>query len=320
VSEAAPSHLISEPSTLLQDVVEGLQDFPKRLPCKHFYDRRGSQLFDRICELDEYYLTRTEQHIMHRFADEMGHRIGPRAAVIELGSGSSVKTRDLLDHLIEPAAYVPVDISHQHLQHTAAALRNDYPGLNIAPVTADFTAEIPLPETAARAQRRVVYFPGSTIGNFEPADAGELLKTIAALVGPDGGLLIGVDLVKDVATLERAYDDTEGVTAEFNLNLMRRIRDELNADIDLNDFRHVAFFNEAHSRVEIYIKSLVSQSLHIGEQTFALGAGEMIHTEYSHKYTVERFSELAADSGFERQAVWTDPKNYFAVMFFHLDG
>ncbi len=320
MSEAASSHLISEPSTLLQDVVEGLQDFPKRLPCKHFYDRRGSQLFDRICELDEYYLTRTEQQIMHEYAAEMGRRIGPRAAVIELGSGSSLKTRDLLDHLIEPAAYVPVDISHQHLRQTAAALREDYPGLNIAPVTADFTAEVPLPESAARAARRVVYFPGSTIGNFEPADARGLLKTIAALAGPGGGLLIGVDLVKDVATLERAYDDAEGVTAEFNLNLMRRIRDELDVDIDLNDFRHVAFFNEARSRVEIYIESLVSQSMQIGEQTFALAAGEMIHTEYSHKYTVERFSELAAESGFERQAVWTDPKHFFAVMFFHLGG
>lgn len=317
MSDATSTHLISQQASFLQDVIEGLEDFPKRLPCKYFYDRRGSQLFDRICELDEYYLTRTEQQIMHRHADEMGRCIGENAAVIELGSGSSVKTRDLLDHLLDPTVYIPVDISHQHLQQTAAALRADYPNLKIVPVTADFTAEIPLPEIADRATRRVVYFPGSTIGNFRPDHARALLDQIAELCGPDGGLLIGVDLVKAPATLEKAYDDERGVTAEFNLNLMRRIRDELNADIDLKDFRHVAFFNEERSRIEIYIESLTDQTIQIGDHRFPLSAGEMIHTEYSHKYTVDRFAEMARD-GFRLETVWTDPRNYFAVMYFRV--
>ena len=318
MSDAIITDLTPQQATFLQDVIEGLEACPKRLPCKYFYDRRGSQLFDQICELDEYYLTRTEQQIMHRHAGEMGRCIGSGAAVIELGSGSSVKTRDLLNHLIDPAAYIPVDISHQHLHQTAATLQRDYPHLNIVPVTADFTSEVPLPDVARQSEQRTVYFPGSTIGNFPRSEAQSLLDHTADLCGANGGLLIGVDLVKDVAVLEKAYDDQQGVTAAFNLNLMRRIRDELQAEIDLDDFRHVAFFNETHSRIEIYIQSRVDQTIRVGDRTISLSAGERIHTEYSHKYTVERFSDLAAHSGFDLESVWTDPRDYFAVMYFRL--
>lgn len=320
VSQVSSHQIELDRRGFMQDVVDGFDDFPKHLPCKYFYDAQGSQLFDQICDLDEYYLTRTEQWIMDHSAEEIGRTIGRDAAVIELGSGSSTKTRVLLDHLIEPNAYVPVDISGTHLRETARRLQRDYPHLRILPVAADFTSEMRLPVECASALRRVVYFPGSTIGNFTPDRALDLLRRIADVCGDDGGMLIGVDLVKSVETLTNAYDDESGVTAAFNLNLLRRIRDELDCDVELADFEHVVFYNEEQSRIEIYLRSLVEQTVQVGDRRFSLAKDELIHTEYSHKYTVNRFAKLAAPAGFRLRTVWTDPDEYFAVMYLESGG
>jgi dimethylhistidine N-methyltransferase len=300
----------------LRETLQGLAASPKRLSCKYFYDKRGSALFDRICELEEYYVTRTEQAIMDRNAAEMGEQIGPGAMLVEYGSGSSVKTRALLDHLPEPVAYVPVDISHRHLHATAESLRSDYSEFEILPVTADFTQPFSLPESENEPTHVAVYFPGSTIGNFEPPRAIEVLRSIANLCGPGGGLLIGVDLVKPAEVLERAYDDRQGVTAEFNLNLLRRLRDELGADLDLDGFEHHVVFNHSKSRIEIYIRSNRDQHIEIDGRRFRCSEGELLHTEYSHKYTVERFAEMAAEAGLSLHKHWTDDRNYFAVCHF----
>ena len=210
-------------AVFLDDVVEGLSQSPKCLPCKYFYDERGSQLFDRICELDEYYLTRTELAIMRQFASEMAEQIGPGVMLVEYGSGSSIKTRLLLDHLPDPVAYVPVDISREHLQAVADQLSRAYPHIEMLPVCADFTEHFDLPVPKRRPTHVAVYFPGSTIGNLQPEDACQLLDRIARLCGVGGGLLIGVDLQKEISVIEDAYNDEAGVTAEFNLNLLKHI-------------------------------------------------------------------------------------------------
>ena len=229
----------------LKDVVAGLTGTPKTLPCKYFYDERGSRLFDAICELDEYYPTRTELAILEQHAGEMAAQIGPTVMLVEPGSGSSLKTRLLLDRLEDPVAYVPVDISCAHLKLMAGDLEADYPMLEVLPVCADFTTRFALPKSQRqRPAISAVYFPGSTIGNFLPEAAERLLGWMGEVVGVGGGLLIGVDLVKDRRVLEAAYNDREGVTAEFNLNLLRRINDELGADFDLNGFEHRARYNE----------------------------------------------------------------------------
>jgi dimethylhistidine N-methyltransferase len=300
--------------TFQQDVLEGLSEIPKRLPCKYFYDKRGSALFDQICGLDEYYLTRTEQSIMDRYAEEMGVQIGEGAMLVEYGSGSSIKTRILLDHLIAPVAYVPVDISHRHLHLVARQLRLDYPQIEILPVTADFTTDFSLPKSSEPSTHAAVYFPGSTIGNFESGQAEKLLRSIAKLCGQGGGLLIGIDLIKAPEILERAYDDSSGVTSEFNLNLLHRLRNELDAEIEIDSFDHVAFFNDQESRIEIYIRSLADQSVRMEDRIFDFREGELIHTEYSHKYTIDGFARLAARAGLELHRSWTDEDDYFAVL------
>lgn len=307
-------------NTFRQEVAAGLSETPKRMSCKYFYDKRGSALFDKICELDEYYLTRTEQAIMNDHAKEMGFQIGRGAMLVEYGSGSSTKTRVLLDHLIDPAAYVPVDISHRHLQETAAELRVDYPDLEIIPVTADFTQAFELPAPQEPASHTAVYFPGSTIGNFDSAKAAGLLRSIAHLVGQGGGLVIGIDLVKDTEVLELAYDDPQGVTAEFNLNLLHRLKNELDGELDLEGFEHHAFFNAVESRIEIFIRSLKDQTIELGDETFSFEAGELIHTEYSHKYTVDGFAKLAGQAGLELHRCWQDEREYFAVCHFVVEG
>ncbi|NNL86179.1 MAG: L-histidine N(alpha)-methyltransferase [Myxococcales bacterium] len=299
----------------LADVTEGLRASPKTLPCKYFYDERGSRLFDDICELEAYYPTRTELKIMRDAAPEIASALGSAVRLVEYGSGSSIKTRILLDHLRDPAAYVPVDISAEHLTRSAAELSSAYPGLKVLPVCADFTRDFPLPEVP-EAKRTVVYFPGSTIGNFSPKDAAEFLRGVADLCGPGGGLLIGVDLVKDRPVLERAYNDEEGVTAAFNLNLLRRLNRELGANFELDGFLHVARWNPEESRIEMHLTSERDQQVQLGEHTFSFAKGETIHTESSYKYRLESFARLAAEAGFDRSEVWTDERDWFSVQLF----
>lgn len=297
----------------LSDVVLGLSKPQKELHCKYFYDELGSALFDQICELPEYYPTRTEASIMRDNADAIGQKIGDDAVLVEYGSGSSTKTRLLLDHLDDQRAYLPVDISEEHLLRTADQLRLDYPDLQIDPIVADFTVGFDLPE-AYQTTRVTVYFPGSTIGNLRPDAAVNLLSEIAKQCHSGGGLLIGFDLDKSPETLVAAYDDSAGVTAEFNLNLLNRINRELDADFHLDQFAHVAIYNDESSRIEIYIESLIEQTVSVGAIEFTFAAGERIFTEYSHKYSIERFTSMAGQAGLVADEVWTDDRNQFAVM------
>lgn len=296
-----------------EDVLEGLSKSQKELHCKYFYDELGSQLFDQICELPEYYPTRTEASIMRENADAIGQKIGDDAVLVEYGSGSSTKTRQLLDHLDDQRAYLPVDISEEHLLRTADQLRLDYPELQIDPIVADFTVGFDLPE-AYQTTPVTVYFPGSTIGNLRPDAAIDLLSEIAEQCHSGGGLLIGFDLDKSPKTLVAAYDDSAGVTANFNLNLLNRINRELDANFDLEKFTHVAIYNKEFSRIEIYIESLAEQTVTIGKTEVVFAAGERIFTEYSHKYSVDRFTSMAGEAGFVADEVWTDEKDLFAVM------
>ena len=297
----------------LTDVLSGLSRPRKRLPAKYFYDATGSQLFDAITELPEYYPTRTELSILRAGAREMARCCGPQCLLVELGAGSLSKVRLLLDQLDRPAAYVPIDVSGDHLRAAAAALADDYPALDIAPVVADFTQPFTLPDVPAA--RRVAYFPGSTIGNCDSHEADALLRHIAQVVGPGGGLLLGIDLRKDITVLEKAYNDDAGVTAAFNRNLLLRINREFGADFDPAAFRHIAFYNEERSRIEMHLVSVVEQRVQVGEAAFEFRAGESIHTENSYKYDVAEFATKAASCGLRLDATWTDTRNYFAVLY-----
>ena len=303
-------------STFHEEIVTGLRRSPPRLPCKYFYDQRGSQLFDQICEQDEYYLTDADLEIMRRFAPQMAAQIGPGVMLVEYGSGSSIKTRLLLDHLQDAVAYVPVDISRAHLQQTANTLSAAYPQIEILPVCADFTQAFELPTASQKPTHAAVYFPGSTIGNFHSDEVLRLLGQIAKLCGSGGGLLIGIDLKKDVDTLEAAYNDQQGVTAEFNLNLLERINRELDADFQLDQFRHDATYNEDQGRIEMYLVSEREQSVSIGDETFEFDKGDKICTEYSHKYTIAEFAGIAAEVGLTLRRHWTDRQELFAVLHF----
>lgn len=306
--------------TFLGEVLEGLKARPRHLPCKYFYDERGSRLFDEICELDEYYLTRTELAIMRQHAAEMAQQIGPGVMLVEYGSGSSVKTRLLLDHLPDPAAYVPVDISREHLHRTADRLSRAYRRIEVLPVCADFTEPFRLPVSRRPATHAAVYFPGSTIGNFRPSTARNILARISQLCGKGGGLLIGVDLQKDTPTLEAAYNDAQGVTAEFNLNLLRRINRELDADFDVDQFEHQAVYNDRLGRVEISLVSQCDQTVEIAGDEFQLADGELICTEYSHKYTIDSFANLASEVGLSLRRHWTDDQQRFGVLHLVVNG
>jgi dimethylhistidine N-methyltransferase len=299
------------------DVIEGLSKNEKELHCKYLYDEKGSQLFDQICELPEYYPTRTEASIMQDNADAIGNRIGDDAVLVEYGSGSSTKTRLLLDHLNNQRAYLPVDISDEHLMRTADQLRSDYPNLVIHPIVADFTAGFDLPQEFETTPV-TVYFPGSTIGNLRTNRAVVLLSEIAKQCHSGGGLLIGFDLDKCPETLVAAYDDAAGVTAAFNLNLLTRINRELNADFDLDHFKHVAIYSEEHSRIEIYIESQAEQTVTVGDAEFSFAKGERILTEHSHKYSIDQFTAMAAKAGFAMDECWTDDAKRFVVMHLSL--
>lgn len=295
-------------------VVQGLRQADKTLPCEYLYDERGSQLFDEICEQEEYYVTRAELEIMRRYSAEMASQIGPEVMLVEFGSGSSIKTQLLLDELTRPVAYVPVDISREHLRRTADRLAARYQQMEVLPVCADFTTRFHLPEASRRPSHVAVYFPGSTIGNFTKIAAREVLSSIARLCGPGGGLLIGIDLQKDVAVLEAAYNDAAGVTAEFSRNLLKRINRELDASIQVERFEHEAVYNQKAGRIEISLVSQCAQDAAVEGHVFHFAAGERIRTEYSHKYTVEGFAELAGESGFGLHRHWTDEQNRFAVL------
>lgn len=297
------------------EVLTGLAQRQKTLSPKYFYDRRGSELFDEICELDEYYLTRTELAIMEAHAAEMATLLGPQCLVFELGSGSSTKTRLLLDHLEALAAYVPIDISHDYLAICAANLAAAYPHVDVLPVCADFTVPFRLPDCGRPVKRNIAYMPGSTIGNFDRAAAEQLLRRLASLCGPDGALLIGVDLEKDPAILERAYNDADGVTAAFNRNVLTHVNRQLDGDFNPDHFAHHAFYNREHCRIEMHLVSRRAQIVRLNGDVIPFRKGETIHTECSHKYTTERFATLAASAGFAVRNVWTDADRLFSVQY-----
>lgn len=300
--------------TFLDDVLHGLSKSSKTLPSKYLYDARGSSLFDAITRLDVYYPTRVEVDILQRRAAEIAAEIGERALIVEYGSGSSVKTRVLLDALTSPAGYVPIDISRDHLLAAAESIAEAYPDLEIMPVCADYTEDLSLPRPGRPAERVVTFFPGSTIGNFTPGRVRTFLNHVAAT---SDALLIGVDLVKDTAVLKAAYNDPEGVTAEFNLNLLRRINRELGADFNLGGFEHRAIYNADESRVEMHLVSRHSQRVHVGGRTYAFEKGESICTEYSYKYTIERFAAMAREAGLVLHQAWVDEARYFSIQLYH---
>ncbi len=299
----------------VREIVRGLRQDEKMISPKFFYDERGSQLFDEITALPEYYPTETELAIMQDNIDEIAALIGPQASLIEYGSGSSLKTRVLLQHLIDQAVYVPVDISEDHLLASAAEIREEFPGLEVLPVVADFTKHFNLPNPAVMPRRNIVYFPGSTIGNFPKDEACELLRVMYDEAGEDGAMLIGVDLQKDPAVIEAAYNDAAGVTAEFNLNMLRHLNREFGSDFDLDSWQHDAQYNENKGRVEIRLMNDSRQTVNIGDATVVVEEGEGILTEYSHKYTLEGFAEMAAGAGFKTARVWTDPDELFSVHY-----
>ncbi|MGD8674009.1 MAG: L-histidine N(alpha)-methyltransferase [Thiogranum sp.] len=293
------------------EVLGGLSKRPKHIPPKYFYDQRGSQLFDAITELPEYYPTRTELNILEANGGQIAEFLGDDCLLLELGSGSSRKIRVLLDAL-RPAAYIPLDISRDHLLDSAKALAKDYPHLEVHAACTDYSADFALPDLP-RHLPRAAFFPGSSIGNFEPADACALMRRVGGHLGHDGRLLIGVDLKKDNAILHAAYNDTQQLTAAFNLNLLQRINRELDGDFDLERFEHQAFFNERAGRVEMHLLSKIPQQVMVAGSPITFAAGESLHTENSYKYDIAEFQALAASSGFVAERVWTDDQQLFSV-------
>jgi dimethylhistidine N-methyltransferase len=303
---------------LRAEVLRGLTAVPKTLPPKLFYDAAGAALFERITELPEYYLTRAELEILRAHVRDIARLGGARCALVEYGSGAGVKVRLLLDafalenHPI--TAYVPIDISREQLVTVASQIAAEYPTLPVHPVSADYTAPLHLPDLPQRA-RRVAFFPGSTIGNFHPTEAAAFLRRVRRTVADDGVLVLGVDRRKDPATLEAAYDDAAGVTAEFNLNMLLRLNRELDADFDLRRFQHRAFFDEQASRVEMHLVSLDRQVVHVAGERIAFDAGERIWTESSYKYDRETLEMLATSAGFRITQLWTDAGEQFWVAY-----
>jgi L-histidine N-alpha-methyltransferase len=299
-------------SDFARDIVAGLKATPKRIPPKYFYDTAGSRLFERITALPEYYPTRTEMQILRDKAGAIAALVPAEGALVEFGSGSSAKVRLLLAKLPKLGAYVPVDISGEFLGEEAARLRSEHPHLRVVPLAADFTKSFVVPEPV-RDLARAGFFPGSTIGNFDPNDAKAFLRNAASALGPGAAFIVGVDLVKDEDVLNRAYDDAQGVTAAFNLNLLARANRELGADFDLDAFAHHAFFDEDKSRIEMHLVSRKAQEAHVAGATIAFEEGETIHTENSYKYTLDGFRKLAAESGWRSVEAWTDSDRFFAV-------
>ena len=307
---------------LRAEVVTNLQATPPRLPCKLFYDQRGAELFDAITRTQAYYPTRVEIGILEAARREIAELVGAHAYVVELGSGSGRKTQILLDALDRPAGYTPIDVSYEQLHAFAAALRRSRPELLVRPLCADYTRPFELPARPPGAERTLVFFPGSTIGNFEPLEALRFLRRLRSHCTPDGALLIGVDLKKDRATLEHAYNDPEGITAEFNLNILAHINGKLGADFVLPAFRHHAIYNEAAARIEMHLISLVDQTVTIPGSTdtrIHFAAGQNIVTEHSYKYDLAEFERLGVSAGFRCERRWTDKAERFAVFLFRAE-
>jgi len=299
---------------ILSEVKEGLLKERKQLPSKLFYDERGSALFDLICELEEYYPTRTELQIMQDNIKEIGSLLGEGTLLIELGSGSSTKIRLLLDHIPGLAGYVPIDISAEHLARSSESLKNKYPSLNIYSLAADYTKDFELPSINNPYDHIAAYYPGSTIGNFKPDEARKFLKRIAKIVGKNGGMIIGVDLKKDKKIIEAAYNDKKGVTADFNLNMLSHINNRLDSNFDVNKFSHLAFYNEMKGRIEMHLVSEENQRVRLNGTSISFEKGEDILTEYSYKYSIEDFTNLVSDI-FEVRKVWTDRNNLFSIQY-----
>jgi dimethylhistidine N-methyltransferase len=310
------------PDRICEDVTRGLTADPKKLPPKYFYDEVGAKLFEDITHLEAYYPTRTETSILRAHAGEIADAMGPRARLVELGSGSGDKTWIILRSLDSPAAYIPIDISRTQLVEFSLKVSEAFPELSVAPVCADYTAELELPPSTGDVGRTVAFFPGSTIGNLEPAEAEQFLHRVRRLVGNGGGLVLGVDLKKDPGVIELAYNDPAGVTARFNLNLLSRINRECGADFDPAAFSHRAVFDQERSRIEMQLVSEFAQTVRLQPDLDSpeyvdidFRAGEYITTEYSHKYDLADFSRMADRSGWRVRAAWTDPRQWFSVLF-----
>ena len=313
-AEVGGAQALDAPSAgLTGDILAGLSSTRKWLPCALLYDGRGSRLFERICELEEYYPTRVESSILEAYAGDMARRVGERVALVEYGSGSSTKTRLLLDHLRDPAAYVPIDISCEQLRAAASRISHDYPDLKVMPLCADYHHPISLPEGGEEVGARVAFFPGSTIGNFNMWEAADFLSGVAATMGPGGALLIGVDLQKDAVVLERAYDDAGGVTAAFNLNVLSHLNRRWGANFNLERFSHRALYDHARGRIEMHLDAANDHAVTVEGRTFEFASGESILTEVSYKYTLDSFDLLARASGFEVEQVWCDDARHFSV-------
>jgi dimethylhistidine N-methyltransferase len=311
------SPVVNHKEQFRDEVILGLLQDRKSIPPRFFYDRKGSELFEKICEQPEYYPTRTEKAILESHVGEIVERIGTQATLIELGSGASVKTRLLLNELADPCAYVPIDISRDFLIQSSQELAQEYAGLPVLPVWADYTGTLSrLERELADHSKKVLFFPGSTIGNMEPSQAEVFLKDCSWFLGhsgESGKMLVGFDLVKSPKILDAAYNDAAGVTAAFNLNLLERMNRELSATFDLSRFEHRAFFNAQDSRIEMHLLSREAQVVEVGGRQIAFRPEETIHTENSYKYTMERFQAMAQATGFNCEKIWTDPKNWFAV-------
>ncbi len=299
---------------LLQEIKDDLSKNHKELPCKLFYDKRGSELFDEITTLAEYYPTRTETDIIRTNIEEISRYIGDNCLLVELGSGSSMKIRLLLEGLMQLAAYIPLDISYKHLIESATALRKDYPDIKIIPLCVDYTKPFKFPAFNFEWKKTVVFYPGSTIGNFHPEYAKKFLASVARRSGSGSGLLIGVDLKKDKDVLENAYNDSRGVTAEFNLNILHRLNSELGADFDIDSWEHEAIYNEKKGRIEMHLKSLAKQIVTIDDEKIYFKKNETIITEYSYKYTTAEFESLTKDY-YNVEKVWTDSNNWFSLQY-----
>jgi dimethylhistidine N-methyltransferase len=300
----------------LEETIAGLSKHPRTLPCKFFYDEGGSELFQKICELPEYYITRTELQILRLHGAKIAAALGPNIELVGLGTGAGTKTQILLWELRNPSVYVPIDISCDQLERSAARFREMFPQLQIIPLCADYLEPFELPLPRQPSLRSVVYFPGSTIGNFEPGTAVEFLRRLVDIAGIGGGLLVGVDLEKDPSVIEAAYNDSAGITAQFNLNLLARANRELGADFDLNNWRHRAIYNSTEGRIEMYLISTTEQCAQMHNHRFKFQTGEKLLTEYSYKHTPARFIALAREAGFRFEQLWTDDAHLFGVFYF----